>query len=347
MSSQSGPGWIGGDATYSTALPDGREAFVFSDTLIGTVRPHGGPATITGVPRNSQLVGTLSHLRSEYGGTYRFPKPLIRDGRGKDDGWQVSATFVENGQQLVFVNEFSVVSGSTYGHYTGRSGIAVLSVAPNGKPDLTSITPVPTDPDTQWGNAVTQDAFYTYVYGDDTDDRGGRGRSAGTFVGMKLARVPRGHSLNLAQWQFWDGDSWIQKEAGAAPISTTNELTGVAGQPAGIGYMAVSIPHGIGNDWTLDVSYACSPQGPWTSPDPVYLIPEVTRYRNEIAYIPTFHPELSGHGGLVVSYNIDGTDGLTTLAGNVHLYQPRFLQLNASPEISAGLRRMQPGDRGG
>ena len=105
MSSQSGPGWIGGDATYSTALPDGREAFVFSDTLIGTVRPHGGPATITGVPRNGQLVGTLSHLRSEYGGTYRFPKPLIRDGRGKDDGWQVSATFVENGQQLVFVNE--------------------------------------------------------------------------------------------------------------------------------------------------------------------------------------------------------------------------------------------------
>ena len=38
IASESGPGWIGGDATYSTELPNGQEAFVFSDTMIGTAR---------------------------------------------------------------------------------------------------------------------------------------------------------------------------------------------------------------------------------------------------------------------------------------------------------------------
>ena len=41
MSNELGPGWIGGDATYSTELPSGNEAFVFSDTLIGTAQPNG------------------------------------------------------------------------------------------------------------------------------------------------------------------------------------------------------------------------------------------------------------------------------------------------------------------
>jgi hypothetical protein len=48
--------------------------------------------------------------------------------------------------------------------------------------------------------------------------------------------------------------------------------------------------------------------------------------RHEIAYIPTVHPELSGPGSLVISYDIDSTAGISALRRDVHQYQPQFLQ---------------------
>jgi hypothetical protein len=59
----------------------------------------------------------------------------------------------------------------------------------------------------------------------------------------------------------------------------------------------------------------------------VYSIPQVAQYADEIAYIPTFHPELSSPGSLVVSYNIDSMDGLPALEQDVHQYQPQFIQV--------------------
>ena len=56
IANQSGPGWVGGDATYSTALPNGKEAFVFSDTLVGTAHPAG--ANVNAFVHSSELVGT-------------------------------------------------------------------------------------------------------------------------------------------------------------------------------------------------------------------------------------------------------------------------------------------------
>ena len=41
--SRSGPGWTGGDSTYSTQLPDGRVAWLFGDTFLGTVADDGTP----------------------------------------------------------------------------------------------------------------------------------------------------------------------------------------------------------------------------------------------------------------------------------------------------------------
>src|SRR5262249_13322493 len=36
---QNGPGWTGADGTYSHALPDGTDLFLWSDSYIGTVDP--------------------------------------------------------------------------------------------------------------------------------------------------------------------------------------------------------------------------------------------------------------------------------------------------------------------
>lgn len=85
------------------------------------------------------------------------------------------------------------------------------------------------------------------------------------------------------------------------PIVTDKVLTGVTPQRSGNGYVAVSIPGSVFADKAVDLSYACSPTGPWTTPTPILTIPEVANDPGEISYIPTFHPELSGPNSLVIS----------------------------------------------
>jgi hypothetical protein len=315
FSSESGPGWVGGDATYSTALPNGQEAFVFSDTLIGTAQATGA-AHVQGMPHSSELFGTMPDLATDIGGSYGSPASLIPDSNGADT-WQIASTYMENGSQLVFVNEFAPVAGSLFDSFAGRSGIAVLSLA-SGAPTLSSVVLLPTDPTTQWGNAMTQSDGYDYAYGID-----GNGS---VLYGMKIARVPIGESLQPSDWTYWTGSGWSPAETNAVPVQTGTVLTGVIGLANDSGFMAVSVPGGVWNDSTVDLSFSCSPTGPWSTPKAIYTIPQLHQYPNEIAYIPTFHPELS-NGALVMSYNINSLSGLAALEQNDHLYQPLFLDL--------------------
>jgi hypothetical protein len=317
FASEVGPGWVGGDATYSTELPDGSEDFVFSDTLIGTAGVDGS-ADISGIAHNSELYGSLSGLRANYAGTVAAPGPLIPDGNGDGDQWQVASTYVENGSQLVFVNEFAP-TGGMFTTFAGRSGIAVLTIGQGRAPSYRSIVTVPTDSQTQWGNATMQDSRYTYVYGT-------VGAIPGTFSGMKVARVRRGASLDMSAWQYWNGSNWVAGEAHARTIPTVNELTGVVAQGGTMGYAAVSIPASVFTDTTVDLSFACSPEGPWTAPVAVYSIPQVG-IAHQIAYMPTFHTEISGGDGVVISYNVNTTDGLPPLHKDIHGYQPHFVLL--------------------
>ena len=117
-----------------------------------------------------------------------------------------------------------------------------------------------------------------------------------------------------------------ESNAMAEPLPTV--FTGVIALAGDSGYMAVSIPGGLVGDTTVDVSFSCSPVGPWSSPEAIYSIPQINQFHDEFAYMPTFHPELSGNGGLIVSYDIDTTDGLSALASDVHAYQPQFLQIS-------------------
>jgi hypothetical protein len=323
FSDQLGPGWIGGDATYSTELPSGQEAFVFSDTLIGTAEPDGS-ATFSGFVNNSELVGWLPRLRADDGTTSATPRPLLPDSDGDGDAWQVAATYVEHGEQLVFVNEFSPQAG-LFGQFTGQAGIAVLRLSRRGAPTFSSIVPLSSDPLTQWGNAIVQDNGYTYVYGSASSTPGG------AFTGMKVARVPRGASLLTGAWQYWNGTGWMAGEDNAATIPTANELTGVVARNGAMGYEAVSMPPGLVTGTTVDLSYACSPEGPWSAPVPVYSVPQVPGLPGQIAYMPTFHPELSRPDVSVISYNVNTTDGLSPLQDDIHGYQPRFVLLDSHP----------------
>jgi hypothetical protein len=309
-----GPGWLGGDATYSTALPNGQEAFVFSDTLVGTAKTDGA-ASLTGVPHNSEMTGTMPDLKGDLRGSAKTPKSLIPD--SGQDSWQVASTYMENGQQLVFVNEFAPVAGSLFDTYTGRSGIGVMSLR-WGQPKFHSITLVSTDPTTQWGNAMTQSAGYDYIYGMSMNF------TANQFYGMKVARVPVGDSLHDSQWTYWNGAAWVTGESSAIAAPGLPLIDGVIPLRNGSGYMAVGVGGSAGRPMTIGLSFSCSPTGPWSTSQTIYTIPQTTEYPDEYAYIATFHPELAANG-LVVSYNIDSLRGFAALEHDDHQYQPHFI----------------------
>ncbi|HEU5047707.1 MAG TPA: hypothetical protein VFT64_07680 [Rickettsiales bacterium] len=314
---QYGPGWIGGDSTYSTLLPDGRVAFSFSDSFIGTAKPDG-TASLAGMLHNTELVGKLPKLASYYGGSYAKPEALIPNAhRGK--WFWTFATYYENGSQLIFINEFD--NQNPFGNFTGISGIAGMQVSKDSAPHLSKLTLQPSR--VMWGMATVQDDAYHYIYGRAMD---------ATFGKMKLARVPLGKSDIFSVWEYWNGKKWTRDVGQAVTIDTGHELDGVMRQPTwmGKGYLAVSIPAGVFVDNELDVSFACAPQGPWSKPVAVYRLPEVAgplAYKDEIAYLPTVHPELDGEGYIVASYNINTTDGLQAYAHNMHIYQPRFVRI--------------------
>ncbi len=317
FANQTGPGWVGGDIAYSTALPLGQESFVFGDTLLGTAQPSGAVA-LAGFGHGSELVGTMPNLTTDIGGTYNSPQPLIPD--ASPATWQAGATYMENGQQLIFADEFDPVPGSIFDTFTGRAGIAVMSLS-SGKPVFSSVTPLPTDPVTQWGTAMTQSGGYDYVYGESFNT------ATDVWYGIKLARVPVGESLDTTQWTYWNGSGWVAGEANAVaePFPLVN---GVIPLQNGTGFMGVGIGGTYGQSMQVAVTFACSPTGPWSTPQNIYSIPEITEYPNEFAYMATFHPEISDGGGLVTSYSVNSMDGLSALQQNDHTYQPRFIEIS-------------------
>ncbi len=322
---QYGPGWLGGDSTYSTALPHGEEAFVFSDTLVGTALANGR-SSFTGMPHNSEMTGRLPDLGVDFNGTESSPKSLIPDENPLSDSWWwVASTYMENGNQLVFVNEYAPVQGSRFYNYTGRSGIAVMSLT-SGKPILSSMTLIPTDADTQWGLAMTKKGGYDYIYGQS------RNITSHVYYGTKIARVPVGESLDTGAWTYWNGSGWIAGESSGVDMPRFPPLNGVIPLQGASGYMGVGVTGSAGHPMNIGLFFSCSLTGPWSSPRDVYSIPQTTDYPDEYAYAATFHPELGGDG-LVTSYNTNSLDGLSALKQNDHRYQPHFVQITPSTNV--------------
>lgn len=330
FSKQLGPGWIAGDIARSTKLPNGQEAFDFNDTLLGTAQSDGRVSQLTGFIHNSELVGPLSALSTNFGGTSSAPQSLIPDSNksgGFKHQWEVGSTDVENGKQLIFVNEYKQLSPGVLA-FSGRSAIAVFNLPTAGPPKFQALVNDSTVPTNMWGTGMTRDGIYTYIYGTDENHVANGGW-------MEVARVPHGHTATLSDWQYWNGSAWVNGEANAVVTANSQLFSDVTHQQGGNGYVSVLKAGGGSAPTTIEVSYACAPQGPWSSVTRVYTVPEIAQYGpKEVAYTPNFHPELTTSAGLAISYSVDTTAGLSTLEQNVHQYQPRFLRLRYAPTVT-------------
>ncbi|HIZ98536.1 MAG TPA: DUF4185 domain-containing protein [Candidatus Janibacter merdipullorum] len=304
----SGPGWLGGDSTYSVQLPDGRTLWLFSDSLIGTVSSTGDPQPGMTMVHNALLTeddsGRLSTRTAE------GPESFFADPSERSYYWVQDAA-VEGDELVVFLSLTRQVG--EHGFEWERNAIARLSL-----PDLSVIDIQQDDSgrSVAWGAGVMTTPTHTYVYG--IDDRG-------ETKHLHLARVPAGTLTDRSQWEYRTDDGWSEDPAKSARLTdgVANELSVSRYRD---GYLMISSDTSEPFSPDINAWTACDPEGPWQHPQTIYETPE-SRPKDHFTYNAHGHPELSDDGELLISYNVN-TFNFDELMNNPTLYRPKFITLD-------------------
>jgi len=319
----SGPGWTGGDSTYSTKLPDGRTLWQFSDTFLGVVDRRGGRDRHSPMINNSMVVQDGERLETLAAGDPTLPASFFPSPTGERDDWywQYDSTVEESpdGPKLrVFLLHFTRAGAGVFGFKWMGNALATLSL-----PDLAieSITQVTAEGGVSWGAALLETEEHTYIYG--TED-------LGDDKYMHLARAPRGGVTG--PWEFWDGVSW-----NADPASTARIMRGVANEysvsaHAG-GFVLVTMDTTTTFSPDLVAFTACAPQGPWENRTLLYRTPE-SLLENQITYNAHVHPQFKNEDGWLVSYNVN-TRNFGDLFLDASIYRPRFIRVPFKEAVNA------------
>ena len=193
FASLSSSGWVGGDATNSVALPDGRDCWIFSDTITsastaGLTFAHNS-IVITGRGRPQVIDNPMPPPSPDayyWAGAAQVHGPQV---------WEIAEKIVQTGPGLW---DFHLA-----GDYLAKINISDWRLA--------SITPLPGTADSpiNWGVAILDHGPYTYIYGSESD---------GLASWMHVARVPKGR-LDTP-WSYYTASGWTPQPhrlAAAAP----------------------------------------------------------------------------------------------------------------------------------
>jgi fibronectin type 3 domain-containing protein len=305
--------WSGADSTVSMPLPDGRDAWLFSDTLIGPINADLSRPTSAAFIHNSMVVQDGSQLvQTVTGGTSTVPDSLVKPTDPNDFYWVGDGT-VEAGSLHVLYGEY---------RKTGNGGLDVQFVrtvlASFALPSLnpTAVTALPLGSTIAWGSALLEDGAYSYIYG----------TSAATGGGLPFAHVARVPAGGLTgAWQFWTGSGWSTDESQAAAV-LSGVGTGFAVQRMGGQYVLVTQQANLAFSPDFVAYTATSPTGPWTGPVPLFTAPEPVPGNSIIVYDSRVHQELATAGKLLVSYNVNSLNS-GDLYSDAHIYRPRFVDV--------------------
>ncbi|HEX7021918.1 MAG TPA: DUF5005 domain-containing protein [Trueperaceae bacterium] len=309
-----GPGWTGGDGTYSVRLPDGRTLWLFSDTFLGRVNPDGTRPPSSPLIHNSLVVQDGDTLTTLRGGSGDQPDSFFADPEWDQWYWLYDATVEQSADGAVlrvFLLRFVHRGSGVFGFAWVGTDLATLSL-----PDLrvVDIQPVPADDGVAWGAALLEGPDYTYIYG--TEDLG-----ADKYA--HLARAPKGGILG--SWEYYAGpgeDPWKDD-----PGASVRLLHGVANEysvtPVNDGYLMITMDTRQASSPDILAYESCQPEGPWRHAGVIYRAPEVGG--NLFAYNAHAHPEFDGDG-LLISYNVNSRE-FWDLLNDASIYRPRFIRL--------------------
>jgi len=307
--------WTGADSAYSVPLPDGRTAWIYSDTFLGEVDASHGRPLDSAFVHNSIVVDDAGGLTTYTGGTAEAPESLVKVAgadEGRDWYWFGDAT-VHGDELQVMLVEFVKTGDTMWDFAFAGNGVATFDASTL---ELRSVDDLVTD-GVNWGSAIYEDpdAGYTYVYG--VED----------LQSQKFAHLARvaGGDLADGTWEYLGDGGWSTDPAGSKRI-----LEGVSNE--------FSVSHFQGR-YTLVTGDANEPlssrivmyrsesvEGPFTGQTELYRTPETSG--NVFTYNAKAHPELGNGHTLVVTYNVNSFDS-NDLYEEVDNYRPRYVDVDA------------------
>lgn len=317
-----GVGWTGGDGTLSVPLPDGRVAWVFSDTFLGTVNPDGSRPRTTPMVNNVLVVQDGAALVDTLvGGSRTSPNALVTPEQPGEFAW-VADGLVEQDQLRVLYNRYTRIgSGGLDVELTGTS-LATFSL-----PDLTltGVVDLPVGTAITWGVALVSDGPYTYIYG-----------SSVGLAGVKFAHLARAAAGDIGgAWEYWTGSGWSGEEGSAARIlSGVGSAFGVS--RVGDEYVLVTQEGHAIFDPQVVAYTASGPAGPFTGPTHLLTAPEPEPGGDLVIYTARVHPELAQPGKLLFSYDVN-TFANEDLFADARIYRPRFVEVAWPPAGPPGV----------
>lgn len=313
---QSDAGWVGGDGVYSAVLPGGDTAWLFSDSDISTAQ-YPGPTLV----HNSVVLQDSPTSLSQTLFDVNDGKPIAYidpTAYSAIHYYWPQSSLLADGQLSVFLSYRYRQHDGPFSSEWVSTDLATLSLPSLQVTGMQAIA----GRTVAWGQWLAAgEGGYTYVYGVST--------SAQAYA----ARVPSSDPLsNQSDWRYYDGSGWSADQSMVRPIASNVEGEYSVSQ-VGSSYALVTMNAADLLDGYLDLSFACSPMGPFNAVQRVYTAPQARELHDGLhvyaynAHVqPQFTVTSAGHTTLVVSYAVDSEPG----APIPSIYRPQFVELNLS-----------------
>jgi hypothetical protein len=301
----SGVGWTGGDGGASVGLPNGKVFWAFSDTWLAPVidglRPPNTPLLA-----NSVVIQNGSQLATLHGGTSSSPQAFL------------NSDLPNLNYYVHYWNNGAIVSNNTL--YVSYSGYIVsysyllvnTVIAAFSLPDLSleSVTPVPDGSTIKWGVSMMNDGGYTYIYGAGFPDG---------LTYMYVARAPEDDLLG--PWQYFNGSTWSDDVSDAAPLTNVVKDPYSVGKIDGV-YVLFTM---VDAQWSdeMQAYFGPTPTGPFSRGQNIYSTALPGEYGSLYEYGAYLHPEFTNGNTVVVSYEVNSTNGQSLVFAN--LIRPRYI----------------------
>lgn len=332
-------GWLGADAAYSIPLPDGRDVWIFGDTLYGEKRIVNGntPQMI----RNSIGISTCDAgnwnlnyvIRKDAQGHPRdfFPARLPHTWYWALDGFVagrdlwVALLCVRNDPNAKSAAMDFATCGTDLAHIPNpgpdpqKWKIQISPLVPDGTRAYPSATAV-----------VSEKDAYIFAL-----------RESGTRP-LLATRIPlSGLSNPAANLQYFAGDG--QWKSGFDPRNASEVMKqgstelSIRYHPELRKWLAVMFAPGA---FSSTILLRSAPQltGPWTEGQPIYRVPEMQSTtpgydKDTFCYAAKEHPEFE-RGDLVFTY-VCNTFAVPKLATNLGIYHPKVVRMPMPPNAGS------------
>ena len=325
-------GWLGADAAYSIPLADGRDVWIFGDTLYGTDRVVEGHD-----PR--QVHNSLGISTCDKGGNWRLNYVIKHDRQGHAESYFSPADpnhwywaldgFVANGDlwvTLLCVRHAKQASPWAMDFETCGSDLAQVSHLDRDPQNWdVTIHPLVADGVKAYPSASTVvDDGYAYLFA--LYESGSRPLLA-TRIPIKGLDSPQKNLQYLASDGSWKPGF---DPAQAKPVMTNGatELS-IRYHPDHNEWAAVLLkPEGFSDEVILRTAPDLT--GPWTAGTAVYHIPEMQpgpkRDKNVFCYAGKEHPEFESSRDMVFTY-VCNTMDVPGLVSNRNIYHPQVIRI--------------------